>query len=55
MLTLAELSRGGYEPVRKSVEVVDEYAKDMALIRAKEPRLSTVTIRNGLARQAVSN
>jgi len=54
-LTLAELSRGGYEPVRKTVEVVDEYTKDMPLIKAQEPRLSTVTIRNGVARQAASD
>lgn len=55
MLTLAEPSRGGYEPVRRTVEVVDEYAQDMALIKAQEPRLSTVTIRNGVARPAASD
>jgi len=46
---------GGYVPVKRTVEVVDEYAKDMALIGAKEPRLSTVTIRNGVARQPAPN
>lgn len=40
---------GRYVPVKRTVEVVDQYEKDMALIGAKEPRLSTVTIRNGIA------
>jgi hypothetical protein len=41
---------GGYETVRRSVEVVDEYTQELPAIQAKEPRLSTVTVKNGLAR-----
>jgi hypothetical protein len=55
MLTRVAPERGGYVPVRRTVEVVDEYEQDMALIKAQEPRLSAVIIRNGLARKAAAD
>jgi hypothetical protein len=56
MLTRVEpQGYGQYVPVRRTVEVVDEYTKDIALIKAQEPRLSTVTITNGAARQSTRN
>ncbi|MBQ5939525.1 MULTISPECIES: hypothetical protein [unclassified Massilia] len=41
----------GYAPVRRTLEVLDEYAQDMAAFQVREPRLATMTVRNGVARQ----
>lgn len=41
----------GYVPVKRIVEVADEFARDMPAIQVHEPRLATLPVRNGVARQ----
>lgn len=55
LLTRMEMRYGVHAPVDMSVRVVDDYAYDVATIKAHEPRLEAVTIRNGLARQNAAN
>lgn len=44
----------GYVPVKRTMEVVDEFAKDMPAIQGREPRLATLQLRNGAPQVAAS-
>jgi hypothetical protein len=50
LLTRMEKRYGVYAPVDMHVQVMDDYAHDVATIKAEEPRLEAIAIRNGLAR-----
>jgi hypothetical protein len=41
----------GYVAHKRTVEVVDEFARDIPAIKVHEPRLATLPVRNGVARQ----
>ena len=54
MLTWWTERGNGHVPVKRTVEVVDEFARDMPAITVHEPRLATLPIRNGVAGQGAS-
>jgi hypothetical protein len=55
LLTRMEKRYGVFAPVDMSVQVVDDYAYDVAAIKAQEPRLGATAIGNGVARRGASD